>query len=45
MIGKAMIKRVNYIVDSDIKGFFNNVNHNKLIKCLEMKIKDKNLDT
>lgn len=37
-----MIKRVNYIVDSDIKGFFNNVNHDKLIKCLKLKIKDKN---
>lgn len=37
-----MTKKVNYIVDCDIKGFFNNVNHEMLIKCLEKKIKDKN---
>lgn len=37
-----MTKKVNYILDCDIKGFFNNVNHELLIKCLEEKIKDKN---
>lgn len=32
----------NYIVESDIKGFFNNLNHDWLIKFLEHEIKDKN---
>lgn len=34
--------KTNYIVDADIKGFFNNVNHDWLIKFLEHEIKDKN---
>lgn len=34
-------KRVNYIVDADIKGFFDNVDHKWLIKFLEYTIKDK----
>lgn len=37
-----MIKKVNYIVDADIKGFFDNVNHNWLTKFLEHDIADKN---
>lgn len=36
-----MWENVNYIVDADIKGFFNNVNHEWLIKFLEYTIKDK----
>lgn len=36
-----MWENVNYIVDADIKGFFNNVNHKWLIKFLEHTIKDK----
>lgn len=32
----------NYIVEADIKGFFNNLNHDWLIKFLEHEIKDKN---
>ena len=36
-----MWENVNYIVDADIKGFFNNVNHNWLIKFLEYTIKDR----
>ncbi len=35
--------KVNYILDADIKGYFDNINHDKLIKCLEIYIKDKNL--
>ena len=35
-----MWKRVNYIVDVDIKGFFDNVNHEWLIKFLEHTIED-----
>ena len=35
--------KTNYILDADIKGYFDNINHDKLIKCLELHIKDKNL--
>lgn len=35
-------KKVNYIVDMDIKGFFDNVNHEWMIKFLENDIEDKN---
>ena len=34
-------KRVNYILDADIKGFFENVDHNWLEKFLKHTIKDK----
>jgi len=37
-----MTKKVNFIVDADIKGFFNNVSHEWLIKFLEHDIGDKN---
>ena len=37
-----MIKGVNYIVDADIKGFFDNVDHEWLMKFLEHDIGDKN---
>ena len=37
---KIMRGRTNFIVDADIKGFFDNVNHEWLIKFLEHKIKD-----
>ena len=36
-------KYTNYILDADIKGYFDNINHDKLMKCLEIHIKDKNL--
>ncbi len=36
-----MRKKMNYIVDADIKGFFDNVNHEWLIKFLENDIEDK----
>ena len=35
-----MRKKVNYVVDADIKGFFDNVNHEWLIKFLEHTIED-----
>lgn len=38
-----MTKRVNYILDADIKGFFDNVDHRWLMKFLENDIGDKNL--
>lgn len=37
-----MTKKVNYIVEADIKGFFDNVNHEWLIKFLKVVIQDKN---
>ncbi|WP_279220071.1 group II intron reverse transcriptase/maturase [Clostridium sp. MF28] len=36
-------KNVNYVVDADIKGFFDNVDHKWLMKFLEHRIADKNL--
>lgn len=36
-------KYTNYILDADIKGYFDNINHDMLMKCLEMHIKDNNL--
>ncbi len=36
-----MKEKTNYIVEADIKGFFDNVNHKWLIKFLEYVIKDK----
>ena len=37
-----MINKVNYILDADIKGFFDNVNHEWLMKFQEHDIGDKN---
>jgi RNA-directed DNA polymerase len=39
----VMIKPVNYIVEVDIRKFFDNVSHYWLHKCLEERIKDPNL--
>lgn len=33
----------NYILDADLKGYFDNINHDLIIKGLETHIKDKNL--
>ncbi|MGF7184399.1 group II intron reverse transcriptase/maturase [Desulfitispora alkaliphila] len=35
--------KTNYIVDVDIKGFFDNVDHQWLMRCLEQRIKDPNI--
>lgn len=35
--------KVNYIVDADIKGFFDHVDHNWLVKFLEHRIADPNI--
>ena len=37
-----MFRKVNYILDCDIKGFFDNVDHRWLMKFLEHDIADKN---
>jgi RNA-directed DNA polymerase len=36
-------KPINYVLDADIKGFFDNVNHEWMLKFLEHRISDKNL--
>ena len=36
-------RRINYIVDADIKGFFDHIDHNWLIRFLEYNIKDPNV--
>ena len=36
-------KYTNYILDADIKGYFDNIDHEKLMKCIEMHIKDPNI--
>ncbi len=38
-----MTKPLNHIIDADIRSFFDNVDHDWLIKMLEEKIADKNL--
>ncbi len=38
---RLMVKPVNYIVDADIKGFFDNVDHQWLIRFLEVRVADK----
>lgn len=38
-----MTNPVNCIIDADIKGFFDNVNHDWMKRCLEERIADKNL--
>lgn len=37
-----MGQKVNWIIDADIKGFFDNVNHQWLEKCLEQRVTDPN---
>ena len=36
-------RKTNYVVDADIKGFFNHVDHKWMMEFLEHRIKDKNL--
>ena len=38
----VMTKKVGYVLEADIKGFFDNVNHDWLMKFLENDIADKN---
>ena len=39
----VMQEKVNWIIDADIKGFFDHVNHDWLMKCLKERINDPNL--
>lgn len=38
-----MTKPINHIIDADIKGYFNNVSHDWMMKMLEVRIKDPSL--
>jgi len=43
-VDKMIMKRpVNHIIDADIKGFFDNVEHDWLMRCVEQRISDKNM--
>jgi len=35
-----MLKKVNWILDADIKGFFDNISHEKLMELVELRIAD-----
>ena len=37
------VKPVSYVIDADIKGFFDNVDHDWMMKCLEQRIADESL--
>ena len=40
-VDQIIMKRpVNYVIEADIKGFFDNVSHDWLLKMLEVRIKD-----
>lgn len=39
----VMQEKVNWVIDADIKGFFDHVNHDWLMKCLKERINDPNL--
>jgi group II intron reverse transcriptase/maturase len=44
VLNVILIKRpINYIVDVDIKGFFDHVNHEWMVKFIEHRIKDPNI--
>jgi retron-type reverse transcriptase len=38
-----MTKKVNWILDADIKGFFDNISHEKLMQLLELRIADQRI--
>ncbi len=38
-----MFSPVNYIVDMDIKGYFDNINHEWMMRCLRERIRDRRL--
>lgn len=38
-----MTKRVNWIVDADIRGFFDNIGHEKLMELVELRIADRRI--
>lgn len=42
-LDKILISKTNWVVDADIKGFFDNVDHEWMMKFLEHEIADRNL--
>jgi RNA-directed DNA polymerase len=38
-----MMKKVNWILDADIKGFFDNISHEKLMELMEQRIADRRI--
>lgn len=36
-------KKVNYVVDADIKGFFNNMEHDRIIELIQFRVNDPNI--
>ena len=36
-------KKVNWILDADIRGFFDNINHEKLMELLELRVADRRI--
>jgi group II intron reverse transcriptase/maturase len=38
-----MTNKINWVVDADISGFFDHVDHDWMMKCLEVRIKDSRL--
>jgi len=42
-LDKILMVKTNWVVDADIKGFFDNVSHEWMMKFLEHRIEDKNL--
>jgi group II intron reverse transcriptase/maturase len=38
-----MTQRVSHVVEADIKGFFDNVNHNMLMEFMKIRVKDRSL--
>src|SRR5580704_15351139 len=38
-----MIKKVNWILDADIQGFFDNIDHEKLMELIELRIADQRI--
>lgn len=43
VIRKACNNKGNYVLDADIKGYFNNINHEKLMLLLEQRISDRRI--
>lgn len=40
---EIMFKKVSFVIEADIKGFFDNINHGQLMKCLNVRIRDPRL--
>jgi RNA-directed DNA polymerase len=44
VVDKTMMRRpINYVIEADIKRFFDNVSHDWMIRCLQVRIKDPSL--